>query len=147
MAFSAILLLAWLLWWLWQRSEREAEAPIIELKAEAPPPATEPPVAEAKIEAETTPEPLPPMEPDDLKRIEGIGPKISSVLQAAGIATFAHLAATEVTRIEQILEEESPRLRTLADPTTWPEQAKLAAAGDWQGLEALKSELKGGRRE
>jgi predicted flap endonuclease-1-like 5' DNA nuclease len=87
--------------------------------------------------------PAPPT-PDDLKRIEGIGPKISSVLQAAGIMTFAQLAATDMSRLRQILTEAG--LAALADPTTWPEQANLAAAGKWDALEVLQDELKGGRR-
>jgi predicted flap endonuclease-1-like 5' DNA nuclease len=90
--------------------------------------------------------PAEPLQPDDLKRIEGIGPKISGVLQAAGIATFAQLAATDVSRIRQILEEENPNLLRLANPATWPEQAQLAAAGEWEALEVLQDELKGGRR-
>ena len=83
------------------------------------------------------------VEPDDLKRIEGIGPKIASVLQAAGIATFASLADTDVSRLQEILDKE-PRLR-LADPSTWPQQARLAADGDWTALEKLQDELSGGR--
>ena len=67
-------------------------------------------------------------------------------MQAAGIATFAQLAATEASQIEQILEEADPRLRRLADPTTWPEQADVAASGDWDALKALQNELKAGRR-
>jgi predicted flap endonuclease-1-like 5' DNA nuclease len=86
-----------------------------------------------------------PDEPDDLKRIEGIGPKIASVLQAAGIATYARLADTEVERLEEILEADSPRLRRLAHPGTWPEQAALAAAGEWEALAALQGTLKRGR--
>ncbi len=82
--------------------------------------------------------------PDDLKVIEGIGPKISSLLQAAGIMTFAQLAATDVSRLKEIIAEAG--LSALADPTTWPDQASLAAAGKWDELEALQDALKGGRR-
>ena len=81
--------------------------------------------------------------PDNLKRIEGIGPKISSLLQAAGITTFAQLAVIDVRRLEQIVRE--PGL-AMADPRTWPEQASLAADAQWGALEALQDELKGGRR-
>ena len=91
-------------------------------------------------------EPETPPIPDDLKKIEGIGPKISGVLNAAGIYTFAQLAETTADRIREILEAEDPRLTRLADPTTWAEQAKLAAAGKWDELAALQDELKGGRR-
>ena len=37
-------------------------------------------------------------------------------------------------------------LRRLADPATWPEQARYAAAGDWDGLKQFQATLKGGRR-
>ena len=84
-----------------------------------------------------------PPEPDDLKRVEGIGPKFSEVLNQAGITTFAQLAGTGVERLKQIIQEAGLRL---ADPTTWPEQARLAAAGDWDALDALQGKLKGGRR-
>jgi len=80
---------------------------------------------------------------DDLKRIEGIGPKISQVLREAGIRTYSDLAAASPAALKDILQE--ARIR-LADPETWPEQGKLAAAGDWEALKALQGELKGGRR-
>lgn len=83
--------------------------------------------------------------PDNLKRIEGIGPKISTLLNSAGITTFAELAETDVRRLHQILEEAGPRYQ-LANPETWPEQARLAAGGDWTALNALQEELRGGRR-
>ena len=35
---------------------------------------------------------------------------------------------------------------TIADPSTWSEQAGLTAAGRWSELEVLQEELKGGRR-
>ncbi len=86
-----------------------------------------------------------PAKPDDLERIEGIGPKISSLLEAAGIKTFAQLAETEVDRIKQILAEADPKLLQLADPTTWPRQARMAATGKWEALEKWQDRLKGGR--
>jgi predicted flap endonuclease-1-like 5' DNA nuclease len=68
-------------------------------------------------------------EPDDLARISGIGPKVSEVLQRAGITTFAQLAETSVERLQDILEQAGPRY-SLADPTTWPEQARSEASAD-----------------
>ncbi len=144
--FSGVLVLGLLLWWLLSRGAEKKSAPAIEIEVPTGAPATEAPAAEALVAEAVVPEPAEPAEPDDLKHIEGIGPKISSVLQAAGVTTFAQLADTDVGRIEEILEAESPRLRRLADPETWPEQARLAAAGDWEGLAALQGELKGGRR-
>lgn len=81
---------------------------------------------------------------DDLAKIEGIGPKISGVLKAAGITTFAQLAEAEVERLQEILQDADLRL---AKPESWPEQAALAAAGKWDELDRLQEELKGGRRE
>jgi len=84
------------------------------------------------------------IKPDDLKIIEGIGPKISDVLQKAGITTFAQLARAEVSHLEQILNDAG--VTGLANPATWPEQATLAAAGDMEALQKLQDSLKGGRR-
>jgi predicted flap endonuclease-1-like 5' DNA nuclease len=95
-------------------------------------------------EPEKLAEPTEPAAPDDLKIIEGIGPKIAGLLQAADIMTFAQLAATDVGRLQEILE--TAGLTRLADPTTWPEQAQLAAVGQWTELETLQGNLKGGRR-
>ena len=84
------------------------------------------------------------VKPDDLTLIEGIGPKLSAVLQQAGITTWAKLAQTNVSELQRILDEAG--IAKISDPGTWPEQAALAAAGDWDGLEKLQAELKGGRR-
>ncbi len=81
---------------------------------------------------------------DDLKKIEGIGPKIAGLLTAAGIDTFAKLAAAEQSTLREILDAAGARYR-IANPGTWPQQAALAAAGDSAGLKALQAELKGGR--
>jgi hypothetical protein len=79
---------------------------------------------------------------DDLTRIAGIGPKISNVLRDAGIVSYGQLAMTDVDQLKQILADSGIRL---ADPGTWPEQARLAAAGDWDALDGLQGQLKGGR--
>jgi len=101
------------------------------------------------LEIEVAPVAEPPAavtKPDNLQRIEGIGPKIADILNGHGIMTFAQLAATDVGRLQQILEEAGPRYQ-LANPETWPEQANLAAAGDWTALATLQEGLAGGRRE
>jgi len=82
---------------------------------------------------------------DDLVEIEGVGPKIAQALNAAGITTFAQLAATSVTRLKEILATGGEHLKQW-DPTTWPEQAALAAKGDQAAFDKLKAKLKGGRR-
>jgi predicted flap endonuclease-1-like 5' DNA nuclease len=82
--------------------------------------------------------------PDDLKRVEGIGPKMESILNAAGIMTFAQLAAKSADELRAILTEGGAR--AINDPTTWSQQAALAARGDWSALELLQDQLKGGRR-
>lgn len=125
-------------WIYWMGRDRRAELPRREaIEGERVPlePAVEAeipaPVVEAQVEA------------DDLTRVEGIGPRMSGVLRRAGIETFEELAETEPDQLRQLLREE--RLQ-FADPTTWPEQAALAAAGAWADLEALHDQLSGGRR-
>ncbi len=97
-----------------------AEAPKVAPKAEAP-------KAEAKA--------------DDLKKIEGIGPKIAETLAAAGIATFAELAKTDVEKISEIIAD----VRGNHVPDTWPKQAELAAEGKWDELKKWQDELNGGK--
>jgi len=84
------------------------------------------------------------VEPDDLVVIEGIGPKISALLNENGVYTFAQLATTPVERLRAILEAAGPRFR-LADPQTWPEQAAFARDGKWDALQTLQDTLKAGR--
>lgn len=92
------------------------------------------------VRAESVSMPEPPM-PDQLTKIEGIGPKVASVLNQAGISTFAQLAASELARLKNILDAAGYKYM---NPTSWPAQAKLAAAGDWEGLEKLQNQLTGG---
>lgn len=81
---------------------------------------------------------------DNLELIEGIGPKIAEVLAQHGIATFVVLANTPVERLREILLGAGRRF-AVADPTSWPNQATLAAKGDRDALKLLQSSLKRGR--
>ncbi len=79
---------------------------------------------------------------DDIELIEGIGPKIGAAFRAAGVSTFKHLAETPVERMKEILAAANLR----ADPSTWAEQAALAAAGKMDELKHLQDALVAGRR-
>lgn len=81
---------------------------------------------------------------DDFTVIEGIGPKINGVLLDAGLRRYHELATMTAEKIQEILDAAGARY-SLARPTTWPDQAKLAAANDWQALRDWQDELKGGR--
>lgn len=110
-------------------------------------------VPEAGIETETdsepedaevilNAEPVSAFELDDLKKIEGIGPKVANLLNENGISTFAQLAEIPVEKLTEILEVNKLQMM---NPVSWPKQAQLAAAGDWETLEKLQDDLKGGR--
>ncbi len=106
------------------------EAPVVEVKKEAAP-AAPAPVKEADAK-------------DDLRKVEGIGPKIAELLNNAGINTFSQLGATEVDRIKEILAEAGSRYAA-HNPSTWPKQAQMAADGKWDELKAWQDELDGGK--
>ncbi|MEQ8705927.1 MAG: helix-hairpin-helix domain-containing protein [Phaeodactylibacter sp.] len=82
---------------------------------------------------------------DDLKKIEGIGPKIATLLGEAGIKTFKDLATANKSKVKEVLAAAGSRYK-MHDPATWMEQAKLAEAGAWEKLDKLQKELKGGKK-
>ena len=104
-------------------------------KVETAPAKEEAPVAEKEAAAKSD-------EADDLKKIEGIGPKIAEVLAEAGVSTFAAVAKMDRDAIKAILETVST-LKS-KEPKTWPQQAALAADGKWDELKVLQDELMGG---
>jgi predicted flap endonuclease-1-like 5' DNA nuclease len=140
-AVAGLVALVWVLWRLWQRDQEVGTGvqpmEAIEIEAELPPAEVSAP-SDVAVEMDE--------KPDDLKRIEGIGPKIAGVLSEAGISTYARLADTDPDQLRQILEDSDPRLLRIADPSTWPEQASYAATGDWEGLDEMRGELRAGRR-
>lgn len=81
---------------------------------------------------------------DDLKMIEGIGPKIEELLHEGGIKTWADLAGAPLDQVQAILDAAGPRYR-IHDPATWAKQAQLAADGQWAELEDYQGRLQGGR--
>lgn len=143
-----LIVLAIIVWWWWKRrptttpamSTRDMQAPKLVSDTKAAPLT---PVAEAHPLPLTTDSTTATIHPDDLTIVEGIGPKIASLLQAAGIETFTQLSVTDTARLDEILK--AARLQ-FSDPTTWPQQAALAAAGKMDDLKVLQDSLKGGRQ-
>lgn len=74
----------------------------------------------------TVDEPPEPPAPDDLTAIRGIGPKSASILQTAGITTYAQLAAVDEAQLRQIMEDSGANFR-LVNPEGWSEQARQMA--------------------
>jgi len=119
-----------------KKEEKAAEEKPVE-KAEAAPKKEEKAAEEkpAKKEAKAKPE--------DLTKIEGIGPKAAEALVASGVNTYAELAAADAEKVKEILTEASSTLAHL-DPTSWPKQAKMAADGKWDELKEWQDSVKGG---
>ena len=81
---------------------------------------------------------------DDLKKIEGIGPKIEELFNNAGIHTFAELAAADVEHLKEILHAAGPRY-TIHNPASWSHQSEMAAAGQWAELKIWQDAHIGGK--
>lgn len=112
-------------------AEKPAASPAPQAEQEATPKATPAPAAASA-------------DGDDLTKVEGIGPKINDLLKADGINSFADLAAADVEKIREILKAAGSTFAS-RDPSTWPDQAKLAADGKWDELKKWQDELDGGR--
>lgn len=81
--------------------------------------------------------------PEDLKIVEGIGPKIEQLLKDAGIHNWTDLSNAATDRLQSILDAAGDSFR-LAKPDTWAKQAELAAAGKWGELSDYQDFLQGG---
>jgi predicted flap endonuclease-1-like 5' DNA nuclease len=77
---------------------------------------------------------------NDLTLIEGIGPKIRDLLAEKRITTFRKLSTMNAAQLERILTKAGMSLKR-HDPSNWPEQAKLAADGNFDRLKELKQNL------
>jgi predicted flap endonuclease-1-like 5' DNA nuclease len=81
---------------------------------------------------------------DDLKLIEGIGPKIETLFNADGITSWHELSKANVERLQGVLDAAGPRYK-FHDPASWPRQAGLLANGKWAEFKTLTDKLKDGR--
>ena len=81
--------------------------------------------------------------PDDLKIIEGIGPKMEEALRNAGVKTFRKMSTMSPEAIKDILVKANTRYG-IAQTETWPEQAKLASSKDFEALKTLQDSLNRG---
>jgi predicted flap endonuclease-1-like 5' DNA nuclease len=118
---------------------------VVEAKEEEP--AVESPAktqAATQPKAEKAPKAKKAPAADKLNKIEGIGPKIAGVLNAAGITSFALLAQSTPEAIKEILDNAEGKFAA-HDPETWPKQSEMAAAGNWDELKTWQEELKGGK--
>lgn len=77
---------------------------------------------------------------DDLRVVEGVGPKIEEILNTNGIYTWRELAATPIFNLENILERAGNRFK-MHDPSSWPKQALMADTGKWDELRKWQDEL------
>ncbi len=81
---------------------------------------------------------------DDLKLIEGIGPRIEALFKADGVVTWRELSKANVERLQGVLDAAGPRY-TMHNPASWPKQAGLLADGKWADFKTLTDKLKDGR--
>jgi large subunit ribosomal protein L27 len=102
------------------------------------------PVVEAAPAVEAAPKAKKAAKGDDLKKIEGIGPKIAEAFVAAGVDSFEKLSNSSAEALKEILTAAGPQFAS-HDPETWPAQAKLAADGKWDELKTWQDELNGGK--
>lgn len=81
---------------------------------------------------------------DDLKIVEGIGPKIEGLLKKSGITNWKELSKTKTAKLREVLSEGGDRF-SMHDPSSWADQAALAEGGKWKELEDFQNLLVGGR--
>lgn len=129
-------------WWLANRACQQQHGIAASVVTPEPEPAV--PAQAPQRFAEAAPVAAPEKDPDDLTKIEGVGPKIAELLNMGGIYTYPELAETQADRIKELLMAGGERFR-VHDPGTWPQQARLAADEKWDELQVLQDELDGGR--
>ena len=81
---------------------------------------------------------------NDLKIIEGIGPKIEELFNTSGILTWKSLSESSIDRLREILSKAGEGYQ-IHDPSSWPKQAKFAYEGKWKDLKDWQNSLDGGR--
>lgn len=81
---------------------------------------------------------------DDLKIVEGIGPKIEGLFHNYDIKTWKALSKTSVAKCQEVLDSGGDRYK-VHDPASWPMQAKMCYEGKWKELNKWQIEHKHGK--
>ena len=113
-AYPVFILVRWLVWWLYCPSDQRTAAYVIDTHKADPI--------------------MLPSNRDDLSLLKGVGPKTADVFYQSGIFTFKQLGLYKSDQLNKILEKNS---LPLSKAKHWQEQAKLAAAGEWEKLKKL----------
>ena len=79
---------------------------------------------------------------DDLRVVEGIGPKIAELCAGIGVMTWRQLAETDIGTLQSMLDAAGSRFK-MHRPGSWPQQAALLASGQWEEFVALTETLAG----
>ncbi len=114
------------------------DAPVAETREKKPRRSREEIAAQKTAEADALKAAL---KGDDFKIIEGVGPKVTSLLHDNGIFSFQDLAEKSYDELKALM---MANRQYLAKPHNWAQQAQLAAEGKMEELEALKATLKAG---
>ena len=93
--------------------------------------------SEPSHQAATKPKAAKAAAPDDLTQLNGIGPRISTILSDGGVTTYAELEHTDPSELRKIIAQGGALPPSSLD--TWPTQASYAQRGDWQGLATYNS--------
>ncbi len=135
-----LVVLGAIIWWMYSQTKKQQKEQ--QQQKEQPPTEQEKPKKQmvSEISKESDDESG---KKDDLTKIEGIGPKVAKVLSDAGITNFEALSNADPSEVKTVLNEAGLQMMS---PDGWIEQAELAANDDWDGLQKLQDELKGGRR-
>jgi predicted flap endonuclease-1-like 5' DNA nuclease len=142
-AFLLGILMGWLMWG-YEEKKPDNDETVIEL-----------PPRNITIETDNViielppaiPKPKPAVVPgrrDDLKIVEGIGPKVEQFLYSQGILTWKDLSSRSIYDLKDLLLTAGEDY-ALHDPTAWPEQARLAHADLWHELMQMQSKLRSGK--
>jgi len=81
---------------------------------------------------------------NDLKIVEGIGPKIESLFIKAGIKTWQNLSQASTEKLQSILDAGGENY-AMHNPSTWARQALMAYQGKWLELKDWQDSLLGGK--
>lgn len=77
---------------------------------------------------------------DNLKIIEGIGPKIESLLNKSDVYSFVDVVNVGISWLQDILDEAGTKYQ-IHNPKTWPDQAELAMEEKWSELKEYQDLL------